>query len=93
MRKTIESEKTLEKNLRHKVKELGGWALKLPAIHVTGLPDRLCLFPGGKVIFIEVKTTGKKPTKIQKRIHEKLRELGFRVEVVDSSETLNLIIP
>jgi hypothetical protein len=29
--------------------------LKLPAIHNAGLPDRLCLFPGGEVVFVELK--------------------------------------
>ena len=35
--------------------------MKLPAIHNAGLPDRLCLFPGGEVVFVELKAFGKKP--------------------------------
>jgi len=88
----VDSEKLIEKTLAAEVKKLGGWSLKLLSTYVTGLPDRLVLLPGGVVFFVEVKTTGKKPTTIQRVVHEKLRGLGFRVEVVDSLKQLNLIL-
>lgn len=84
----IESEKTLERKIRQRVEKLGGWSIKLLSIHITGLPDRLCLLPGGQLIFIEVKTTGKKPTKIQLKMHDKIRALGFQVEVIDNTEQI-----
>jgi len=83
----IESEKVLEKYLVSEVKSLGGWAVKLLSGLVTGLPDRLILLPGGVVAFVEVKTTGKKASKIQR-----INALGFRVEVVDSKEGINNFI-
>ena len=88
----IESEKVLEKYLVSEVKSLGGWAVKLLSGLVTGLPDRLILLPGGVVAFVEVKTTGKKATPRQLIVHKKLRELGFRVEVLDSKEGINNFI-
>jgi hypothetical protein len=88
----IESEKLIENKLTNKVKALGGWCLKLLSTHITGLPDRLCLFPGGRILFIELKTTGKNPKKIQRLVHNKLRSLGFRVEVVDTSEQIERLI-
>ena len=87
-----ESEKLLERKLRQKVDQLGGWSIKLLATHVTGLPDRLCLFPGGKLIFIELKTTGKKTRKIQQKVHERIRSMGFRVEIIDTSEGIEKVI-
>ena len=87
-----ESEKVLEKYLVAEVKSLGGWAVKLLSGLVTGLPDRLCLLPGGVVAFVEVKTTGKKATPRQLIVHKKLRALGFRVEVLDSKEGINNFI-
>ena len=80
----IESEKLIERRLAEEVKNQGGWAIKLLATHITGLPDRLCLLPRGRLFFAEIKTTKKKPTKIQLAVHAKLRKLGFRVEVIDS---------
>ncbi len=81
----IESEKLLERKLRQNIDRLGGWSIKLLSLHITGLPDRICLLPGGRVIFVEVKTTGEKPTKIQRFVHKRLRKLGFQVEIIDTS--------
>jgi len=88
----IESEKLLERKLRQKIDQLGGWSIKLLSSHITGLPDRLCLLPGGRVIFVEVKTTRKKPKKIQLKVHEKLRGLGFQVEIIDTSLKIKEIL-
>lgn len=91
-RKSIMCESSIEKRLVTEVERVGGWCLKLPAIHNAGLPDRLCLFPGGEVVFVELKAPGKKPRKIQLFIHNRLRGLGFRVEVVDTPEQIETII-
>ena len=89
---SIESEKYLEKKISAEIKRIGGWSLKMLSTHLTGLPDRLCLLPGGRLFFAEIKTTGKKPKKIQILMHERLRNLGFRVEVIDNSEKIKELI-
>ena len=86
------SEKTLEQKLVREIQRLGGWSIKILSIHVSGLPDRVCLLPGGRIFFAEIKTTGRKPTKIQLHIHKRIRSLGFQVEVVDSLEKINNIL-
>ena len=88
----IYTEKYLERKLGEELRKVGGWAVKFPASFVAGLPDRLCLLPGGRVIFAEIKETGKKPTEIQKFIHGKLRGMGFEVLVVDSYSIIEDII-
>lgn len=87
-----ESEKLLERKLREKVKHLGGWSIKLPSVHNWGLPDRICLLPGGLLFFAEIKTTGEKPRPSQLVVHKKLKGLGFEVHVIDSSEQINKIL-
>ena len=88
-----ESEKILEAELRERCKALGWMCIKLTSQYQRGLPDRLILMPGGRVCFAEIKTTGKKPTALQRVTHERLRALGYRVEVVDTTESLdNLIV-
>lgn len=82
--KSIMCEKSTEKRLVTEVERVGGWCLKLPAIHNAGLPDRLCLFPGGEVVFVELKAFGKKPRKIQTLMHQNLKAMGFRVLVIDT---------
>ena len=87
------SEKVLEAELRERCKTLGWMCIKLTSQYQRGLPDRLILMPGGRVCFVEIKTTGKKPTALQRVTHERLRALGYRVEVVDTTESLdNLIV-
>jgi hypothetical protein len=88
-----DSEKLVEKALVETTREHGGQCLKLLTDYVTGLPDRMVLLPGGVMFFVELKTTGKKPRKIQLHIHEALRELGFEVYVIDKIiEAKQLII-
>lgn len=88
----IERESTLEKRLSSEIKKLGGWSLKMLSNHISGLPDRVVLLPGGLIFFAEIKTTKEKPRKIQRVIHAKLRRMGFRVEVIDNSKQITDII-
>lgn len=87
-----DSEKYLERKLKEIVeKKCQGLCLKLSSQDFTGLPDRLCLLLPGVAFFVEVKSKGKKPRKIQEHVHKRLRDLGFQVYVVDSMEKLNSI--
>ena len=47
---------------------------------------------GGYVGFAEIKTTGKKPTKIQLLIHSKLEALGLKVFIIDDLESRDAAI-
>lgn len=88
----VEGEKYLGRKLKEWVKELGGQSIKLEPLHFTGLPDWLVLLPGGRVIFIELKTTGDKPRLIQLKIHDRFRALGFQVEVIDNTKKLKEVL-
>ena len=82
--KKRESEKVTERNLVSAAKRVNGWCIKIPAIHINGLPDRLLLLPNGVPIFVELKSEGEKPTRLQKSVHRKLRKMGFPVEVIET---------
>ena len=91
--KDIISEKDLERTFSetlNRTKKV--WVIKLLSTFIKGLPDRMILCQGGYVGFAEIKTTGKKPTKIQTYIHEKLRALGFKVFVIDDLESRDIAI-
>ena len=77
-------ERTLERKLTQSVANMGGLALKFTSPGMAGVPDRLLLFPEGKLAFVEMKAPGKHPTKLQRLRHAQLRDLGFRVYVIDS---------
>lgn len=80
------SERDIERKLREKVKKAGGWCVKWVASGNAGVPDRICLLPGGRVLFVELKDKGKKPRPLQVATIGRIRKLGFRVEVIDSEE-------
>lgn len=89
--KKIDSEKDVERTLCRYIKENGGMCIKLLCHQLIGLPDRLCLMPGGRVFFVETKTTGKKPSKIQNNVIGRIKNLGLDVYVIDSIENLKNI--
>jgi hypothetical protein len=86
--KEIISEKDLERTFAEKLNRTKKvWVIKLLSTFIKGLPDRMILCQGGYVGFAEIKTTGKKPAKIQLLIHSKLEALGFKVFVIDDLES------
>ena len=92
MKKDETSEKVFERTLSKYVDDQGGMAVKLLSQVFKGLPDRMFLIPIGKVLFVEFKSTGKKPTPIQRWVHRKLDEIGFPVYIVDSPESYYHVI-
>lgn len=82
-------ENVIESYLRDKVKGLGGKAYKFVSPGNAGVPDRTVLLPRGRIIFVELKAPGKKPTALQNLQHGKLRKLGFEVLVIDSKEKVD----
>ena len=85
----IMNEKLIERKLRESVKKLGGLALKFSSPYHRGMPDRIILIPGNRIAFAELKTTGKKPTELQKKAIAELQAMGFKAEVIDSQDGLN----
>jgi len=83
------NEKLLEKKLREEVKKLGGLALKFTSQTYTGMPDRIVLMPGGRVYFVELKSTGKDLEPKQKIARKLLCNLGQIWQVIDAQEKLN----
>ncbi len=85
-------EKTVEHRLQQAVRRQGGIALKIISPAFDGIPDRLVLLPGGRMAFVEVKAPGRKPRPLQKARHRLLRQLGFRVYVLDAPEQISEIL-
>jgi hypothetical protein len=79
-------ERDIERALIAKVKTLGGTAEKFVSPQKRSVPDRLVILPGGRIIFVELKAPGKRPTDNQARDHERRRALGCDVRVIDNLE-------
>ena len=85
-------EKQIEQKLVQAVRRSGGLALKFVCPGFNGVPDRLLLFMEGKVAFCEVKAPGQKPRPLQVHRIEQLREMGFKVFVIDGVEQIGGMI-
>jgi hypothetical protein len=85
-------ERELERKLVQKVKSAGGICPKFVSPGFDGMPDRILLFPSGKLAFVEVKRKGQKSKPLQLARHELLRRLDFQVFVLDSTENINQIL-
>lgn len=85
-------EKIIEQKFVKAVKSVGGIAPKLTCPGFDGMPDRLVLMPEGRIGFVEVKAPGKELRPLQVRRHEMLRNLGFKVYVLDDPEQIGGIL-
>lgn len=88
----MESEKNIEAKLKREVEKRGGWCLKFVSPGRAGVPDRLILLPGGKVVFVELKRWREKPRPLQERVIAKLRNLGFEVWVLDDKKEIGKLL-
>lgn len=86
------SEKEIEDYLIKRVKEIGGRTRKFTSPGQRSNPDRICVFPGGFVAFVECKRPGKKLTEKQKRELQQLRDEGHFADWVDSKEKVDAVV-
>lgn len=75
-------ERDIEKKVCDYAKRNGWMVRKFSSPSHRSVPDRI-MIKNGEVIFIEFKATGKKPTKLQAREHNLLREHTANIYVVD----------
>lgn len=85
-------ESAVEKYLVLRVSENGGRAEKFTSPNRAHVPDRLVLWPEGRVEFVELKALGKRPTAMQARDHARRRAMGFSVFVLDSIGAVDIYI-
>lgn len=85
-------EKDVERRLCNKVAAVGGKAYKFTSPGRRSVPDRICLFPGGKIAFVEVKAPTGTLTKLQKQELRMLRILGQKAFVVYSYDDVDDLI-
>lgn len=82
-------ERDIERALVARVKSLGGTAEKFTSPGRRSVPDRIVTLPGGRIIFVELKAPGKKPTEAQARDHARRIDLGCDVRIIDNMEAVH----
>jgi hypothetical protein len=85
-------EKDIEEYLVRQARKIKALCYKFTAPGRRSVPDRILLIPGGRMCFVECKRPGGKPTPLQQQEHEKLRERGFRVYLVDTWAEVDRVI-
>ena len=83
-------EKPIEKYLREEIEAIGGRCLKFTSPGNRFVPDRICLFMGGLLFFIECKKSPKtEPSSGQIRELDRLNKNGHLAIVISSKEEVN----
>ncbi|MED1419035.1 VRR-NUC domain-containing protein [Bacillus smithii] len=85
-------EKEIEIYLRDQVKKAGGKAYKFESPGNDGVPDRIVIFPGNRVYFVELKAPGKKPRPLQVKQMKVIASFGCDVRVIDSKQGVDEFI-
>lgn len=92
-------ESAIERADRDYVKAKGGLMLKFVSPGRNSVPDDILLQPvppeHREIVaryfrFLEYKAPNERPRASQEREHQRLRDLGFRVDVIDGPEQLEL---
>lgn len=85
-------EKDIEQKLIKIVKRHGGRCPKWVSPGWSGVPDRLVLLPGGRIIFVETKRPkGSRVAALQKKWRQWLQDLGFKVWHTYTEEDLKAL--
>lgn len=72
-------ERDIEKKLRQGIRAKGGVCLKWVSPGTAGVPDRIVILPGGRVVFVELKDETGRMSKQQKVVCRRLAALGCDV--------------
>lgn len=85
-------EAVIEDYLIARVKALGGDTRKLTYQGRKGAPDRMCVLPGGRILFVECKAPGETPDPQQATEIAWLRSMGCTAIWVDNKEDIDALI-
>ena len=78
-------ESLIEKKVSDYATEQGWLVYKFSSPGSRAVPNKIYM-KAGKVFFIEFKSPGKKPTKLQLKTHERIKAQGISVFVIDDIE-------
>lgn len=75
-------ERDIERKLGNEIKKLGGLYYKFTSPNLPGVPDRIVIMPGGRVIFVELKTEIGRLANCQKYVISEMQKRDADVRVI-----------
>ncbi|MDY7044055.1 VRR-NUC domain-containing protein [Virgibacillus sp. M23] len=85
-------ESDLEKRLKDKIEQLGGLCFKWVSPGRRGVPDRICILPRGRTIFVEMKAPNGKLSPLQEKRIQELEKRKHEVYVLESKQKVDAFI-
>ena len=86
-------EKELEAQLVKVINRRGGWCPKWTSPGTAGVPDRIVLLPGGRILFVEMKRPkGSRVGALQEYWRDVLTRLGFENRIIYTESELHSLL-
>lgn len=85
-------ERSIEARLYRGVNQAGGLCLKFVSPGCTGVPDRIVLLPGGRIVFVELKQPKGRVSRRQEYVIRLLRALDFDARYIWSVEEVDAFV-
>lgn len=85
-------ESQIEGRMGQMIKHRGGLYYKFVSPGQPGVPDRLIVLPGGKVVFVELKTETGRLSNIQKWQTGRMRDMGLDVRKISGWEQAKALV-
>jgi hypothetical protein len=81
-------ERDVERYFKAQLEKRGALVFKFVSPGQAGVPDRVVLLPGGRVVFAEMKAPGEKPRPLQRAVFARMARAGHPVYIIDSREAV-----
>lgn len=87
-------ESSFENYVVAKIRLAGGRAFKWVCPGMTGAPDRICVFPSARIVFIELKRPGLKDGRSvrQKKVCRLLQSFGCNVQRIGNKDEFKVFM-
>ena len=82
-------ERKVEKKLTDGVRKLGGKAYKFVSPGNVGVPDRIIVWPDGKIEFVEIKSENGRLSKMQTAQINRLQEMTCDVHILYGADAVS----
>ncbi len=85
-------EKQIESRMGQMIQRRGGLWYKFVSPGQPGVPDRIAVLPGGRIVFVELKTEVGRLAKIQRWQIDRMRKQGLDVRTVRGWEEARALV-